>query len=277
MAAMHLRGRVALVTGAARGIGYETVRLLSARGARVALLDVDEAEARAAAAALGDQTLAIGADVRDREAMASAVEQAREHFGAIDVVVANAGVAPPPGTMRVADVATFDRVIDVNLNGVVNTVRPALEPIIASRGHIMLVSSIYAFMNGVLATPYAMSKAAVEALGRALRVELAAHEATSGIAYFGFVDTALVRDAFAGDESVPRLIEKLPDRLTSEMTPEHAARALVEGIERRALITLRPRIWRPLMALRGVAAPLLDRVLSRDADVMTIVRDAERG
>src|SRR5258705_7168843 len=154
-----LPGKVALVTGAARGIGYETARILHARGASVVLVDLDLDETEAAAAAIGERTLALAADVTDEAAIEAAVEQTVESFGGLDVVVANAGVAPPPRPMSVVDAEAFERVIEIDLLGVWRTVHPALEQVIERRGHVVVVASVYAFLNGVMATPYAVSKA----------------------------------------------------------------------------------------------------------------------
>ena len=93
--------------------------------------------------------------------------------------MANAGIAPPPATMLGMDSAVFDRVIDVNLGGVIKTIRACLPQIVQRRGQLVLVASIYAFTNGALQSPYAAAKAGVEQLGRALRVELAPHGASA--------------------------------------------------------------------------------------------------
>lgn len=192
-----LPGKVALVTGAARGIGLATAKLLHARGAAVAVVDLDAERAAEAAAQVGERALPIGADVTDAAAMERAVAATVERFGGLDVVVANAGIAPPQRTAAALGPEVFERVVEVDLLGVWRTVRPALPQIAARRGHVVVVASIYAFVNGVLNSPYAIAKAGVEQLGRALRVELRPSGASAGVAYFGFIDTDMVRDAFA--------------------------------------------------------------------------------
>ena len=92
MSPYSLNGKVALVTGAARGIGYETARHLHLRGASVAVLDLDAEEASDAAERIGDRTIGIGADVTDQGAMMAAVAETVERFGGLDVAVANAGI-----------------------------------------------------------------------------------------------------------------------------------------------------------------------------------------
>jgi NAD(P)-dependent dehydrogenase (short-subunit alcohol dehydrogenase family) len=273
--AYSLPGKVALVTGAAKGIGYETARILHARGASVAIVDLDSEELDAAAEAIGERTLAIVADVTDAGAMADAVAQTAERFGGVDVVVANAGIAPPPVPMSVVDGEAFERVIEVDLLGVWRTVHPALDQVIARRGHVVVVASVYAFINGVMATPYAMSKAGVEQLGRALRAELSAHGAGASVAYFGFIDTKMVRDAFADPRSGD-VEEMFPKFVSRRLHPSVAGEAIVDGIERRAPRIIRPKWWRVLSVLRGIVNPLLDTRVERDDRFQDRVREGER-
>jgi NAD(P)-dependent dehydrogenase (short-subunit alcohol dehydrogenase family) len=276
MGQYSVSGKVALVTGAAKGIGWETARLLHARGAAVALVDLDLEETERAAASIGpDRTLAFTADVTDREAVESAVAATVERFGGLDVPVANAGIAPQPRTMRSGDPELFRRVLDINLNGVCNTVDAALPHVIERRGQIVVIASVYAFLNGVMATPYAMSKAAVEQLGRALRLELAPHGASATVGYFGFVDTKMVRDAFI-DPLAQQMYDTLPSFVSRRITPGAAGAALVRGIERRAPRVIAPRWWAVYSVLRGVVNPLLDARMERDDEVLRVVREADR-
>ena len=269
-----LPGKVALVTGGARGIGYETARALHARGASVAIVDLDAGEVEAAARAIGERTLTIVADVTDAAAMGEAVERTAERFGGLDVVVANAGIAPPPVPMSVVDTETFERVIEIDLLGVWRTVHPALPQVIDRGGHIVVVASIYAFMNGVMATPYAMSKAGVEQLGRALRAELSSHGAGASVAYFGFIDTKMVRDVFSDPRSGD-VEEMFPKFVTRRLHPSVAGEAIVDGIERRVPRIIRPKWWRALSVLRGIVNPLFDARIERDERFRDRVRDAE--
>ena len=269
-----LPGKVALVTGAARGIGYETARLLHARGASVAIVDLDREEVDAAAAAIGERTLTIVADVTDKDAMADAVERTVEEFGGLDIVVANAGIAPPPAPMSVVDADAFERVIEVDLLGVWRTVHPAVPHVIQRRGHVVVVASVYAFLNGVMATPYAISKAGVEQLGRALRGELSIHGASASVAYFGFIDTKMVRDAFADPRSGD-VEEMFPKFVSRRLHPSVAGEAIVDGIERRVPRIIRPKWWRALSVLRGIVNPLMDARVERDDRFRERVRDGE--
>jgi NAD(P)-dependent dehydrogenase (short-subunit alcohol dehydrogenase family) len=270
-----IAGKTALVTGAAKGIGFETAKLLHQRGASVAILDLDLVDAQAAAETIGERTLALDVDVTDTRAMELATKEIVERFGGLDIVVANAGIAPQPRPMSVMGNEVFERVIDVDLYGVWRTVRPALPQVIERQGHVVVVASVYAFLNGMLAAPYAMSKAGVEALGRALRVELAPHGASAGVAYFGFIDTDMVRDTFA-DPIAQRVEEAFPNWLTKRITPDIAGATIVNGIERRAPRMIAPRWWAAWSALRGVVNPLFDRAARRDEGIAEAVREGER-
>lgn len=269
-----VRDKVALVTGAARGIGLETARHLHDRGARVVLVDLDPVATERAARGIGPQVLGIGADVTDAAAMQDAVARTVERFGRLDIVMANAGIAPPPLTTRATPPATFERVLDVNIHGVYRTVHAALPQIVAHQGQVVLVASIYAFTNGVLMAPYAMSKAAVEQLGRALRGELAQHGASASVAYFGFIDTAMTEDAFA-DPIGERFKATFPRFLMKKLTPVEAGRAVVDGIGRRAPRIITPGRWVPLSVLRGIVNPYLDRRTETDPTTQQILRDAD--
>lgn len=267
-----LNGKVAMVTGGARGIGFATAEELSRRGAKVVVLDLDQGAAQGAAESLRGEAFGIGADVTDRGAMQAAVAQIVDRFGGLDVVVANAGIGSRAATTRAMSGEAFDRVLDVNLNGVHRTVIAALPEIVRRRGHVVVVASVYAFVNGVGAAPYAMSKAGVEAFGRALRVELAMHGAGASVAYFGFIDTEMVHQALDADPSADRLMESLPGPLRKRLKPAAAGKGIVDGIEKRAPRIIRPRRWAIYSVLRGVLNPPIDTYMTRDADLQDVAR-----
>ena len=270
----QLGGKAALVTGAARGIGYETARLLHERGASVVLTDLDQELTQQAADSIGERTLALEADATDSDALDAAVAATVERFGGVDVVVANAGVAPPAATLRVIDLDVFERVVEIDLLGVWRTVRACLPQIAERRGHVVVVASVYAFMNPLLAGPYAISKAGVEQMGRALRAELAHHGASASVAYFGFIDTKMVRDTF--EDPVAQGVEELfPAWMSRRLSPAQAGAAIVRGIERRSPRIVAPRWWRLWSALRGVINPLFDARLERDERMHDLIRRAD--
>jgi NAD(P)-dependent dehydrogenase (short-subunit alcohol dehydrogenase family) len=270
-----LNGKVALVTGAARGIGFETARQMHARGASVTVVDLDADQAREAAERIGERTIGIGADVTDHAAIMAAVVETVERFGGLDVVVANAGIAQGQvATTRGISVEEWERVFEVDLLGVWRTVRAALPQIVERRGHVVVTSSVYAFVNGVLNSPYAVAKSGVESMGRALRAELTPLGASASVAYFGWVDTKMVQDAVVRPHS-ERLQEGLPEWFNRRIPPSAAGAAIVRGIEERAPRIFAPRWWRYVSALRGMLNPLIDRRMEGDRRLIATVREVE--
>ncbi|MFE3793117.1 short-chain dehydrogenase/reductase [Nocardia tengchongensis] len=268
-----VNGKVVLITGAGQGIGRELAAILSRRGARVVVADIDAATAKSTALELGAD--GVVADVADRDRMAAAVAEVVDRYGRLDVVVANAGVTPVPATLRTMDPRDFDRVIGINLTGVFNTVHPALDHIVRARGHVVVVSSCAAFAPGMGGSPYMMSKAAVEQLGRALRVELAASGASAGVAYFGIVETAMTHDMLDADDLGRRLDALLPWPLNVRITAAQAAGTIADGIERRAPRTIAPRGWEPYALLRGAVNVVADRLLAANSTVHQLVHAIE--
>jgi NAD(P)-dependent dehydrogenase (short-subunit alcohol dehydrogenase family) len=270
-----LNGRVALVTGAARGIGFETARQIHLRGGSVAVLDLDPERSREAAERIGGRAFGIGADVTDHGAMQAAVAEIVERFGGLDVAVANAGIAQSTiATVRGIGTEEWERVFEVDMLGVWRTVRAVLPQVVERRGHIVVTSSVYAFVNGVLNSPYAVAKAGVESLGRSLRTELGPLGATAGVAYFGWVDTGMVQEA-KERPNADRLEQNLPSFLNKRIQPSEAGAAVVRGIEERAPRIFAPKWWRYVSALRGVINPLLDRRFDSDPAMLQTLREIE--
>jgi NAD(P)-dependent dehydrogenase (short-subunit alcohol dehydrogenase family) len=154
--------------------------------------------------------------------------------------------------------------MSVNVAGVVNTVAATLESVISSRGQIVLVSSAFAFINGAGAIPYAMSKAAVEQLGRGLGVELASHGASAMTAYFSLIETDMIRQGVDADPHVLALLSAMPKFILKRIQPQAAAAAIADGLQRRQRSVTVPGRWRPVAALPGVAG----RSSTRDSRAM---------
>jgi len=280
MARYELSGKVALVTGGARGIGLETARALGGRGASVVIVDLDAAAAeRAAAQVHNTRAVGVGADVTDRGAMQRAVAKTVERFGGLDVVVANAGIGPRLATFRAMASESFERVLEVNLMGVYRTVDAALPEIVSRKGHVVVVSSVAAFVNGCGLAPYAMSKAAVEQFGRALRLELVQHGASASVAYFGLVDTDMVHEGIDRDAVAVQMLATIPRPLRKRLPPAAAGEAIARGIEQRKPRIIRPRRWTVMSVLRGVLNPLSDAQAERDETAQGLLRqlDARAG
>ncbi len=133
-------------------------------------------------------------DVTDRDGLQDAVDGAVERFGGIDVVVANAGIAPV-GMTRSIDPSAFERTIEINLLGVWRTVRACLPHVIERRGYVLVIASLAAAMHGPGMAAYSASKAGAEAFADSLRVEVKQLGVDVGVGYFSFIDTEMVRAA----------------------------------------------------------------------------------
>ena len=269
---LDLRDRVVVVTGGARGIGLAVASAAAARGAIPALLDVDGDEARGAAARLGPGAVGVQADVADEAAVDAAIAGVVGRLGGIDVLVANAGIGPRTTTVDAGDRAHQRRVLDVNLHGVWHTMWAGAGHVAERRGHIVVVSSIAAFVLTPGWAAYAASKAAVEQLARSMRVELAPAGATVGVAHFGLVDTALVRE-FRSETVASRMEALMPRALSATVTADSAGEALVRGIERRSARTIHPSRWSAAYALRGLLGPGMDAVAVRDPRIRALMSE----
>lgn len=257
-----VNGRTVFITGAARGIGAETARRLHAKGANVALVGLEPERLEELSSQLGDRAAAFEADVSDYDALQRAVEGTVERFGAIDVGIANAGIAFT-GPLSTAPVEQVERTLAVNFLGVWRTDRALIGQIAARRGYLLNIASLAAISHTPIMGPYAAAKAGVEALTDALRVETAPTGARVGCAYFGFIDTDLVRAAFAQPSAQP-MTGRMPSFVAKPAPLHKAIDAIERGIERRA-----DRLWAPrwigaALVLRGLLQPLTERHLLKD-------------
>jgi NAD(P)-dependent dehydrogenase (short-subunit alcohol dehydrogenase family) len=246
-----LQGKTVLITGAARGIGAESARRLAARGARLSLVGFEAELLEEVAGQCGDAAW-FEADVTDRDALQAAVDGTVERFGGIDVVMANAGIGAG-GTVRTMDPDAWERVIEVNLLGVVRTVRACLPHVIERRGYVLPVASIAAAVHTPGMSAYAASKAGVEAFGNSLRGEVAHLGVGVGVAYFSWIDTEMVRGA---DENPATkfMRSKLRGPAGKTYPVSEAGEAVAEGIEQRMRRVIVPRNFRSLLVLRMLVA-----------------------
>jgi NAD(P)-dependent dehydrogenase (short-subunit alcohol dehydrogenase family) len=261
-----VNGRTVFITGAARGIGKATAERLHGKGANVALVGLERERLEQNAAQLGDRAIAIEVDVTDFDALQRAVKTTVERFGAIDVGIANAGIAFT-GPLATTPIEQVERVLAVNLLGVWRTDRALLEQISKQRGYLLNISSLAAIARGPLMGGYTTAKAGVEALSDVLRAETAPSGARVGCAYFGFLDTDLVRAGFAQPSS-EALRGGLPGFIGNPAPVVKAIDAIELGIERRSARVWAPRWVGPMLALRGVLQPLIERRAQRDTEAL---------
>ncbi len=247
-------GKVVIVTGGARGIGFASALKLGGRGARVVVSDVLEDALQEAARSLeaaGVEALALRSDITRPEDCRSLVQAALDRFGRIDILVNNAGVSVvDPFENCTPDTAR--KLYEVNLLGQVFMTLAALPAIRASKGHIIFVASV----SGIRAMPsgslYASSKAALRSLAEAIRLELKPYGVHVGVLSPGFTTSDPKKTVMRGNGS-PRPIHRPPHD-----TPEGVARALARLIERRKRETVLTPLGKLVHLLQRLSPRLLD-------------------
>jgi NAD(P)-dependent dehydrogenase (short-subunit alcohol dehydrogenase family) len=254
-------GRTVVVTGAARGIGERLALSLAERGARVALVGLEPDRLADVAERCGPNAAWWEANVTDSDRLAVVAKEVAERFSRVDAVVANAGIAVG-GPLLLADPASFDRVIEVNLLGSVRTARAFLPHLVTSRGYYLQIASAAAFVPLPMMAAYCASKSGVEAFAHALRTEVAHHGVDVGVAYLTWTDTDMVR---GGDEVSGGQRKKLPGPLGATAPLGPAVERLVEGMERRAPHVYAQRQLRGLPFVRGLLPGLIYRAGRKDA------------
>ncbi|MFE5190904.1 SDR family oxidoreductase [Streptomyces sp. NPDC056628] len=253
-----LRGRVAVVTGAARGIGSSLARQLSGAGMHVALLGREAQSLHQAASALPGPTLCVEADVTDQDALDRAAEQVTRELGDASVVVANAGVAAG-GPFRQTDADLWRRVIDVNLIGAANTARAFLPHLTRTRGYFLQIASTAAFGSAPMMSAYCASKAGAESFARALRGEVEPDGVAVGIAYVHWTGTDMISGL--DDHPVLRALRAHQPWFARRVhSPDQVAGWLTAGVHRRALHIYAPPWLRWCQPLRPLFPALVTRV-----------------
>ena len=212
-----LQSQVALVTGAAGGIGRAICERFLAEGARVALLDVPGSTIADATAELdptGESAFALLADVSVEEEVQQAVAAAKDRFGSVDILINNAAI-PGMGAFLETEMDRFDRVMEVNVRGSFLMARAcAGEMVRKRRGSIVQLASTFAYSAGALRhfSVYNMSKAAVRQMVPSLAGELAPHNVRVNAVAPGTIDTAFARQCMLNEKSVEMTLRRIPLR-----------------------------------------------------------------
>jgi NAD(P)-dependent dehydrogenase (short-subunit alcohol dehydrogenase family) len=270
-------GKTVLITGAARGIGAQTARVLAHRGANVALVGLEPERLEALAREIGDRAAWFEADVTDLGALEAAVAGTVERFGGVDVVMANAGIASF-GTVATTDPAAFARTIDVNLTGAFLTVRAALAQVKRRRGYVLVVASVASFAPAPGLSAYTASKAGAEALASSLAGEVARDGVAVGSAHPSWIDTDMLRAPTSDLPAFTRMRRLLPWPLRATTSLDECAEAIATGIERRAPRIFVPRSAGVLLWVRSfIQSPLGLRLMSRVAGPVVPDMEAEVG
>ena len=199
--AFDLNGRTALITGASSGLGAHFAEVFVASGARVVIGARRVDKVQALAERLGEAAFPVAIDVTDEASIAAAYDAAEAHFGTVDTVIANAGVANGGRSVDVAAEA-LRQTIDTNFTGVLLTAREGARRLIAAgsresgRGRIVLIGSITAHLTGQGDSAYAASKAAVAHLGRNLAREWVRMGINVNVIQPGYIRTEIGGDWF---------------------------------------------------------------------------------
>jgi len=235
---MELSGKVVVVTGAARGLGAELSRQLTAAGATVALLGLEPDELKKVSADCARSSW-WEVDITDDAALSAVAADVQRTLGSAYAVVATAGIAVG-GPVLLSDPASYDRVIEVNLLGSVRTVRAFLPQVVQTRGYVLQVASLAALMPIPMMSAYCASKSGVEAFALSLRGEVRHHGVKVGVAYLTWTDTDMVRGA---DErpGLGTMRAKLPGVFGKTYPAGPAIARVVDGIvHRRARVYAQP-------------------------------------
>jgi len=192
---MSLEGRVAIVTGASRGIGKAIAETLARRGADLVIADINDeialATAKEISSETGQKTIVVQVDVSSFESAKTMVDKSLAEFGRIDILVNNAGVTRDNLIMRITE-EDWDFVLNINLKGAFNCSKAAIRPMMKQRyGRIINISSVSGLAGQAGQTNYSASKAGLVGFTKALAREVASRNITVNAVAPGFVPTAL--------------------------------------------------------------------------------------
>ena len=234
-------GKVAVVTGAASGIGAALAAGFSAEGAEIVAADIDFAGATATANAIGDGAVAVEVDVADRSSVEALADAAWDAFGQVDLLFSNAGVFQA-GLMWERSQADWDWVFGVNVYGIINGVAAFVPRMIAqdTEGHIVNTASVAAFVAGAFSSPYVVSKCAAFSLTESLALDLAAVGAkiSASVLTPSAIDTAIAHtarvrgDRYGADESEDNafVVESLSKMTADGISPVDVVGPVMAGI-----------------------------------------------
>ena len=233
-----LDGKVVVITGAGSGIGRELALIAAGRGALLALSDVDDVglheTAERAKTRMAREIRADQLDVHDREAMRKYAASVKDHFGRVNVIINNAGVALH-GDFEEMSYEAFERVMDVNFWGVIQGTKEFLPHLVESGdGHIVNISSLFGLMGVPGQSAYNASKFGVRGFTEALRQEMliAKHPVRVSCVHPGGIKTAIARNAATTATHDPAMFAEFFDKKLARTTAEKAAQVILDGVLR---------------------------------------------
>jgi NAD(P)-dependent dehydrogenase (short-subunit alcohol dehydrogenase family) len=253
-------GAVAVVTGAASGIGAALVQSLAARGAVVVATDVNAARLASVAASVPGRVTTAVVDVSDADELTRLLEGVAAEQGRLDYVFNNAGIVAG-GDFELTDEAVWQRIVDVNLWGVVNGTRAAYAVMLRQgSGHIVNTSSSAGVMPVSRSVAYATTKHAVMGLSTSLRAEAARKGVRVSVVLPGMVDTGIFDAAAnAGDYDYARAVERVP---FAKITPARAAEHILDGVAKNKQQIVFPFYNKVLCSLTRVMPTVMSRVIN---------------
>jgi NAD(P)-dependent dehydrogenase (short-subunit alcohol dehydrogenase family) len=215
--------QVAIITGAARGIGLGIATCLARTGRRIVIADANGAAAQQAAAAFDG--LGVSCDITQREQVESLVQQTISHFGRIDVLVNNAGICPFVDIMAM-DEAVFKRTLDVNLTGAFHCTQLVAREMISRqiKGRIVFITSLAVNVSSAAQGDYAASKAGLHMLMKSFAIALGPHGITCNAVAPGMILTDMTRHHWEQPQNAAFLKERVPAGRIG--TPEDIGRAV---------------------------------------------------
>ncbi|MBS9535139.1 SDR family oxidoreductase [Mycobacterium sp. M1] len=230
-------GKVAVITGAGSGIGQALAVELARAGARLAISDVDTeglAETERRVTALGVQVKADRLDVTEREAVLLYADEVKDHFGRVNQIYNNAGIAYN-GDVEVTPFKDIERVMDVDFWGVVNGTKAFLPHLIASGdGHVINISSLFGLLSMPGQAAYNAAKFAVRGFTEALNQEMAIakHPVRVTTVHPGGIKTAIARNATVAEGLDAAALADFFDRRLAATSAEDAARVILDGVSK---------------------------------------------
>ena len=264
------------ITGSTGGLGSALAKALHAKGAKLALLDLDGAAAQQQAASLGGPARAKGwtVNVRSMDSLQQAIDAAAAHFGGLDLVIANAGITEMEALVNGSE-ATFTRVIDINLNGVWRTFKAAVPHVQKRKGYLLAISSMAAFIHSPLQSSYAASKAGVWAMCDSIRLELRHLGVGVGSVHPTFFPTPMMDGVFA-DAAGNRIWDGNKGGIWKMVTLASVVTAIVEGIEQRSDMIVAPKRIGLITRAPGVFRKAVEALGFRDSEIEQAVAAAGR-
>jgi len=243
--------KTVLVTGAASGIGLAAARRFLVEGARVVMLDIDEAKLKEATARLPQDRIVVQVgDTADKATAAAAVKAAVDKFGGLHILVNNAGVATEGDITKTSE-EDFDRVMSVNVAGYYHMAKAAMPELVKARGSIVMTSSVSGLGGDWNMFAYNTSKGAVSNMVRAMAMDAAKDGVRVNAVNPSFTKTGMTEDMVSDPELVAKFKERMPLGAPEDAEGVAAAMAFLASEDARLITGVNLPVDAGLMASNG--------------------------